>query len=248
MALAALGAYPVGIPRLVLPGYALFGGAFAIAVGARVNGHRAVGARMTGIPLIILDCGDIVAVITLPPAGKLAAPAAPFRGRPWHIFIGFPSWGASTRRPRSGSSAPSSIDRGRAFWRRARTRRWPIRGGRPPHPLLVMVTGVSFTTMVANAAGPMGGFTCWQCACPNILGTPPGISSSLNPSCALLLQPGLINANLLPIISASWRRWRLAPTGLRLIRHHQPTGFELLALVLTLVAGRVAALLVITAC
>jgi len=130
------------------------------------------------------------------------------------------------------------------FWRRARTKALTdLEAETKPHPLLAAVTGVSagFTTMVANAAGPIMVIYLLAMRLPKyiFMGTAAWYFFILN----LFKVPfsyslGLINANSLPISLA------LAPvavagalTGRVLIRHINQQVFELLALVLTFVAG-----------
>jgi len=130
------------------------------------------------------------------------------------------------------------------FWRRARTKTLTdLEAETKPHPLLAAVTGVSagFSTMVANAAGPIMVIYLLAMRLPKyiFMGTAAWYFFILN----LFKVPfsyslGLINANSLPISLA------LAPvavagalTGRVLIRHINQQVFELLALVLTFVAG-----------
>ena len=236
-ALAALGAYLVGISKTGIAGLGVFSVAlFAIALSARES---------TGIVLIILIAADIVAVITY---RRQASWPHLLRLFPWAavgIFIGFLVMGridAQTTQRLIGAILVTIVVV--HFWRRARTKALAdLEAEAKPHPLLAAVTGVSagFTTMVANAAGPIMVIYLLAMRLPKyiFMGTAAWYFFILN----LFKVPfsyslGLINANSLPISLA------LAPvavagalTGRVLIRHINQQVFELLALVLTFVAG-----------
>ncbi|HRW49383.1 MAG: sulfite exporter TauE/SafE family protein [Caldilinea sp.] len=236
-ALAALGAYLVGISKTGIAGLGVFSVAlFASALPARES---------TGIVLIILIAADIVAVITY---RRQASWPHLLRLFPWAavgIFIGFLVMGridAQTTQRLIGAILVTIVVV--HFWRRARTKALAdLEAEAKPHPLLAAVTGVSagFTTMVANAAGPIMVIYLLAMRLPKyiFMGTAAWYFFILN----LFKVPfsyslGLINANSLPISLA------LAPvavagalTGRVLIRHINQQVFELLALVLTFVAG-----------
>ncbi len=236
-ALAALGAYLVGISKTGIAGLGVFSVAlFASALPARES---------TGIVLIILIAADIVAVITY---RRQASWPHLLRLFPWAavgIFFGFLVMGridAQTTQRLIGAILVTIVIV--HFWRRARTKALAdLEAETKPHPLLAAVTGVSagFTTMVANAAGPIMVIYLLAMRLPKyiFMGTAAWYFFILN----LFKVPfsyslGLINANSLPISLA------LAPvavagalTGRVLIRHINQQVFELLALVLTFVAG-----------
>ena len=236
-ALAALGAYLVGISKTGIAGLGVFSVAlFASALPARES---------TGIVLIILIAADIVAVITY---RRQASWPHLLRLFPWAavgIFIGFLVMGridAQTTQRLIGAILVTIVVV--HFWRRARTKALAnLEAEAKPHPQLAAVTGVSagFTTMVANAAGPIMVIYLLAMRLPKyiFMGTAAWYFFILN----LFKVPfsyslGLINANSLPISLA------LAPvavagalTGRVLIRHINQQVFELLALVLTFVAG-----------
>ncbi|MCB0136587.1 MAG: sulfite exporter TauE/SafE family protein, partial [Caldilineaceae bacterium] len=236
-ALAALGAYLVGISKTGIAGLGVFSVAlFASALPARES---------TGIVLIILIAADIVAVITY---RRQASWPHLLRLFPWAavgIFIGFLVMGridAQTTQRLIGAILVTIVVV--HFWRRARTKALAdLEAEAKPHPLLAAVTGVSagFTTMVANAAGPIMVIYLLAMRLPKyiFMGTAAWYFFILN----LFKVPfsyslGLINANSLPISLA------LAPvavagalTGRVLIRHINQQVFEVLALVLTFVAG-----------
>lgn len=246
-ALAALGAYLVGISKTGIAGLGVFSVAlFAIALSARESTGIVLSAReSTGIVLIILIAADIVAVITY---RRQASWPHLLRLFPWAavgIFIGFLVMGridAQTTQRLIGAILVTIVVV--HFWRQARTKALAdLEAEAKPHPLLAAVTGVSagFTTMVANAAGPIMVIYLLAMRLPKyiFMGTAAWYFFILN----LFKVPfsyslGLINANSLPISLA------LAPvavagalTGRVLIRHINQQVFELLALVLTFVAG-----------
>jgi uncharacterized membrane protein YfcA len=236
-ALAALGAYLVGISKTGIAGLGVFAVAlFASALPARES---------TGVVLVILIAADIVAVITY---RRQASWPHLLRLFPWAavgIIFGFLVMGridsATTQRLIGAILVVIVLVH---FWRRMRTQALAaLETETRPHPLLSAITGVSagFTTMVANAAGPIMiiyllamrlpkyifmGTAAWYFFVLNLFKVP--FSYSL----------GLINADSLPISLL------LAPvavagalTGRVLIRHINQQVFELLALVLTLIAG-----------
>ncbi len=236
-ALAAVGAYLVGISKTGIAGLGVFSVAlFASALPARES---------TGIVLIILIAADIVAVITY---RRQASWPHLLRLFPWAavgIFFGFLVMGridAQTTQRLIGAILVTIVIV--HFWRRMRTQALAhLEAETKPHPLLAAVTGISagFTTMVANAAGPIMVIYLLAMRLPKyiFMGTAAWYFFILN----LFKVPfsyslGLINANSLPISLA------LAPvavagalTGRVLIRHINQQVFEVLALVLTFVAG-----------
>ena len=236
-ALAAVGAYLVGISKTGIAGLGVFSVAlFASALPARES---------TGIVLVILIAADIVAVITY---RRQASWPHLLRLFPWAavgIFLGFLVMGridsATTQKLIGAILVGITLVH---FWRRTQTRVLvALEAEAKPHPLLAAVTGVSagFATMVANAAGPIMIIYLLAMRLPKLIfmGTSAWYFFILN----LFKVPfsyslGLINADSLPISLA------LAPvaiagalTGRVLIRHINQQVFEVLALVLTLIAG-----------
>jgi len=236
-ALAALGAYLVGISKTGIAGLGIFSVAlFASALPARES---------TGIALILLIAADIVAVISY---RRQASWPHLLRLFPWAaagILAGFlvmERIDAMTTQRLIGAILVTIVFV--HFWRRARTKGLAdLEAETKPHPLLAAITGVSagFTTMAANAAGPIMVIYLLAMRLPKyiFMGTAAWYFFILN----LFKVPfsynlGLINADSLPISLV------LAPvavagalTGRVLIRHINQQIFELLALVLTLVAG-----------
>ena len=231
--LAALGAYLVGISKTGVAGLGVFSVAlFASALPARES---------TGIVLIILIAADIVAVITY---RRQASWPHLLRLFPWAavgIFFGFLVMGridsATTQKLIGAILVVITLIH---FWRRTRKQAFAgLEAEAKPHPLLAAVTGVSagFTTMVANAAGPIMIIYLLAMRLPKLIfmGTSAWYFFTLN----LFKVPfsyslGLINADSLPISLL------LAPvavagalTGRALIHHINQQVFELLALVLT---------------
>lgn len=236
-ALAAIGAYLVGISKTGIAGLGVLSVAlFASALPARES---------TGIVLVILIAADIVAVLSY---RRQASWPHLLRLFPWAaagIVFGFLVMGridsATTQRL---IGAILVIIVFVHFWRRMRTQAMvELEAESKPHPVLAGVTGVSagFTTMVANAAGPIMIMYLLAMRLPKyiFMGTAAWYFFVLN----LFKVPfsyglGLINAESLPISLL------LAPvavagafTGRVLIRHINQQVFELLALALTLIAG-----------
>lgn len=236
-ALAAVGAYLVGISKTGIAGLGVLSVAlFASALPARES---------TGIVLVILIAADIVAVLSY---RRQASWPHLLRLFPWAaagIVFGFLIMGridsATTQRLIGAILVVIVFVH---FWRRMRTQAMvELEAESKPHPVLAGATGVSagFTTMVANAAGPIMimyllamrlpkytfmGTAAWYFFVLNLFKVP--FSYSL----------GLINAESLPLSLL------LAPvavagafTGRVLIRHINQQVFELLALALTLIAG-----------
>ena len=150
-ALAALGAYLVGISKTGIAGLGIFSVAlFASALPARES---------TGIALILLSAADIVAVISY---RRQASWPHLLRLFPWAaagILAGFlvmERIDAMTTQRLIGAILVTIVFV--HFWRRARTKGLAdLEAETKPHPLLAAITGVSagFTTMAANAAGPI---------------------------------------------------------------------------------------------
>ena len=236
-ALAAVGAYLVGISKTGIAGLGVFSVAlFASALPARES---------TGIVLVILIAADIVAVITY---RRQASWPHLLRLFPWAavgIVLGFLIMGridAVTTQKLIGAILVVIV--GIHLWRRMRTQALAaLEAESRPHPLLAAITGVSagFATMVANAAGPIMIIYLLAMRLPKLIfmGTSAWYFFVLN----LFKVPfsyslGLINTDSLQISLL------LAPvavagalTGRVLIRHINQQAFEMLALVLTLVAG-----------
>lgn len=235
--LAALGAYLVGISKTGVAGLGVLAVAlFASALPARES---------TGIVLVILIAADIVAVTSY---RRQASWPHLVRLFPWAaagIISGFLIMGridsVTTQKLIGAILVVITLIH---FWRRMRRQAFAaLEAEAKPHPLLAALTGVSagFTTMVANAAGPIMIIYLLAMRLPKLIfmGTSAWYFFTLN----LFKAPfsyslGLINADSLPISLL------LAPvavagalTGRALIHHINQQLFELLALVLTLIAG-----------
>ena len=234
-ALAALGAYLVGISKTGIAGLGVFAVAlFASALPARES---------TGVVLVILIAADVVAVITY---RRQASWPHLLRLFPWAaagIILGYLVMGridsATTQRLIGVILVVIVIVH---FWRRMQTQTLvALEAEAKPHPLLAALTGVSagFTTMVANAAGPIMiiyllamrlpkyifmGTAAWYFFILNLFKVP--FSYSLGLINFDSLQISLL---LAPVAVAG------ALTGRVLIRHINQQVFELLALALTLV-------------
>ncbi len=198
-----------------------------------------------GVVLLILICADIVAVTFY---RRHAVWSHLWRLFPWAatgIVLGFFAMGQINDRQVArliGGILVALV--GLQFWRK-RTAGEPDRDIElaPPHPWLVVTTGIlaGFTTMVANAAGPIMilyflamrlpkmefvGTAAWYFLVLNIFKVP--FSYSL----------GLINP------ASLWIDVKLAPfavagvlTGRWLLRFINQDLFEILALIFTLLAG-----------
>jgi uncharacterized membrane protein YfcA len=148
-ALGALGAFLVGLSKTGIPGLGILNIAFfALAFPARES---------VGLVLVILICGDIVAVTTYR------------RDASWpHLLRLFP-WAAAGIV--AGYFALGRVDDWQmrhligiillclVVFQYVRSRRSPLLGSeaQPPRPWLAPIAGITagFTTMVANAAGPV---------------------------------------------------------------------------------------------
>jgi uncharacterized membrane protein YfcA len=234
---AALGAYLVGISKTGIAGLGIFSVAiFASALPARES---------TGIALLILIAADIVAVISYRQQANWPQLVRLFPWAAAGIVAGFLVMGwidALTTQRLIGAVLVAIV--AIQLWRRARGQvLLSLEAGERPHPLLAAGTGVSagFTTMVANAAGPIMviyllsmrlpkyvfmGTTAWYFFVINLFKVP------------FSYRLGLINADSVPIsmllIPAAVAG---ALTGRVLIRWIDQQLFELLALGMTLIAG-----------
>ncbi len=233
-ALAALGAYLVGISKTGVAGLGVFAVAlFASALPARES---------TGIVLVILIAADVVAVATY---RRHASWPHLLRLFPWTavgVVGGYLVMGridGQTTQRLIGAILILLV--ALQLWRRRRPGVAP--DPTRSHHLLSGLTGVSagFATMVANAAGSIMNLYLLTMRMPKVvfMGTAAWFFFIIN----LFKVPfsyslGLINQESLPISLL------LAPvaiagalTGRILIRHINQQVFEVLALVLTMVAG-----------
>jgi len=234
-ALGALGAFLVGLSKTGIPGLGILNVAiFALVFPARES---------VGLVLVILICGDIVAVSTYR------------RDASWpHLIRLFP-WAALGIV--AGYFALGRVDDlqmrhligailvGLVIFQYIRTRRPPVSNeeAQPVRPWLAPITGVTagFTTMVANAAGPVMvlyllamrlpkilfiGTAAWYFLLLNLFKTP--FSASLG-----LINPASLGVSLLlgPFAMLG------ALVGRPIVEHLNQRLFELIALALTLVAA-----------
>jgi len=230
--LVVLGALLIGVSKTGIAGL----GVLAVAIYANILPAR----QSTGIILPMLICADVVAV------------AAYRRHAVWgHLWPLFP-WvvvGVVTGYFTMGHINDAQVRRGIGaillvmvvlhFWRRQRAGNEPV-----PHTLwFSALTGVlaGFTTMLANAAGPVMilymlavglpkmeflGTGAWYFLIVNLFKVP--FSFQLG-----LITPGTLqfNAMLLPVVIAG------ALLGRLVVKHINQAWFETLALALTLVAS-----------
>ena len=230
--LVVLGALLIGVSKTGIAGL----GVLAVAIYANILPAR----QSTGIILPMLICADVVAV------------AAYRRHAVWgHLWPLFP-WvvvGVVTGYFTMGHINDAQVRRGIGaillvmvvlhFWRRQRAGNEPI-----PHTLwFSALTGVlaGFTTMLANAAGPVMILYMLAVGLPKMefLGTGAWYFLIVNLfkvpfSCQLgLITPGTLqfNAVLLPAVIAG------ALLGRLVVKHINQVWFETLALALTLVAS-----------
>lgn len=235
--LVALAAYLVGLSKTGIPGLGVFSVAlFASGLPARES---------TGIVLPILIAADVVAVLAY---RREASWPQLLRLFPWAaggIVIGFLVMGridSLTTQRLIGAILVLII--GAHTWRRLRTQAVArLETEATPHPLLSAVTGISagFTTMVANAAGPIMiiylvamrlpkmvfmGTSAWYFFVLNVFKVPfsygLGLINGDSIEISLLLAPFAVAGAL---------------TGRMVIRHINQQMFELLALALTFLAG-----------
>ena len=230
--LVVLGALLIGVSKTGIAGL----GVLAVAIYANILPAR----QSTGIILPMLICADVVAV------------AAYRRHAVWgHLWPLFP-WvvvGVVTGYFTMGHINDAQVRRGIGaillvmvvlhFWRRQRAGNEPI-----PHTLwFSALTGVlaGFTTMLANAAGPVMILYMLAVGLPKMefLGTGAWYFLIVNLfkvpfSCQLgLITPGTLHftAVLLPAVIAG------ALLGRLVVKHINQVWFETLALALTLVAS-----------
>ena len=230
--LVVLGALLIGVSKTGIAGL----GVLAVAIYANILPAR----QSTGIILPMLICADVVAV------------AAYRRHAVWgHLWPLFP-WvvvGVVTGYFTMGHINDAQVRRGIGaillvmvalhFWRRQRAGNEPI-----PHTLwFSALTGVlaGFTTMLANAAGPVMILYMLAVGLPKMefLGTGAWYFLIINLfkvpfSCQLgLITPGTLqfNAVLLPAVITG------ALLGRLVVKRINQAWFETLALALTLVAG-----------
>ena len=235
--LAALAAYLVGLSKTGIAGL----GVLAVALFASALPAR----QSTGIVLIVLIAADIVAVTAY--RRDVSWPHL-WRLFPWAaagIVLGFLVMGRidaqMTQRLIGGILIALMVVQ--------LVRRQRMRGKRVPeesvhaHPLLAALTGISagFTTMVANAAGPIMivyllamrlpklvfmGTAAWYFFVLNLFKVPFSYSLGLISPASLQISLTLIPFAVLGAIS-----------GRILIRYIDQNLFELLAIGLTLLAG-----------
>ena len=230
--LVVLGAFLIGVSKTGIAGL----GVLAVAIYANILPAR----QSTGIILPMLICADVVAV------------AAYRRHAVWgHLWRLFP-WvmaGVVTGYLTMGHINDAQVRHGIGvillalvalhFWRRHRAGNEPI-----PHSLwFTGLTGLlaGFTTMLANAAGPIMILYLLAIGLPKMefLGTGAWFFLIMNLfkvpfSCGLgLITPGTLhfNAVLLPAVIAG------ALLGRLFVKHINQAWFETLALVLTLIAS-----------
>lgn len=235
--IAAIAAYLVGLSKTGIAGL----GVLAVALFASVLPPR----ESTGIVLIVLISADIVAVTTY--RREVSWPHL-LRLFPWAalgIIIGFLVMGRidaqMTQRLIGAILVVLMVVQ---IIRRRQTRNQPV----PPevakaHPVWAAVTGVSagFTTMVANAAGPIMivyllamrlpklvfmGTAAWYFFVLNVFKVPFSYSLGLITPASLQISLALIPFAVLGAVS-----------GRVLIRYIDQSLFELLAIGLTLLAG-----------
>jgi uncharacterized membrane protein YfcA len=235
-ALAALGAYTVGLSKTGIAGLGVLSVAmFASALPARES---------TGIVLVVLIAADIVAVTSY--RREVSWPHL-VRLFPWAalgVVIGFLIMGridSFTTQKLIGVILVALV--GLQFWRSRSQAVTRLAEGGQPHPLISGLTGVSagITTMIANAAGPIMIIYLLAMRLPKLIfmGTSAWFFFAVN----LFKVPfsyslGLINLSslrlsllLIPFAVAG------ALTGRVLIKHIDQKLFELLAMGLTLLAG-----------
>jgi len=230
--LVMFGALLIGVSKTGITGL----GALTVAIYANILPAR----QSTGIILPMLVCADFVAVATY---RRHAAWRYIWPLLPWvvvGIVAGYFTMGRiNDIQVRRGIGVTLLIMVALHFWRRQRAGNEPI----PHTPWFSALTGVlaGFTTMLANAAGPIMvlymlavglpkleflGTGAWYFLIINLFKVP--FSYHLN-----LITPATLqfNALLLPVVIAG------ALLGKICVKHINQTWFEKLALALTLVAG-----------
>jgi len=235
-ALGALGAYLVGLSKTGIAGLGVLSVAlFASALPARES---------TGIVLVVLISADIVAVTAY--RREVSWPHL-LRLFPWAaagVVLGFLIMGridSQTTQRLIGVILVGLV--GLQFWRSRSKAVAKLAEETHPHPLISALAGVSagITTMIANAAGPIMiiyllamrlpklifmGTSAWFFFAVNLFKVP--FSYSLG-----LINLGSLQISLLLIPFAVAG----AITGRILIKYIDQRLFELLAMVLTLLAG-----------
>ncbi len=235
-ALAALGAYLVGLSKTGIAGLGVLSVAlFASALPARES---------TGIVLVVLIGADIVAVTAY--RREVSWPHL-FRLFPWAaagVVIGYLIMGridSQTTQKLIGVILVGLV--GLQFWRSRSKTVAHLAEGAQPHRLVSAVAGVSAgaTTMIANAAGPIMiiyllamqlpkmifmGTSAWFFFAVNLFKVP--FSYSLG-----LINPASLHISI-PLIPFAVGG---AVTGRILIKYIDQRLFELLAMVFTLLAG-----------
>lgn len=235
-ALAALGAYLVGLSKTGIAGLGVLSVAlFASALPARES---------TGIVLVVLISADIVAVTAY---RREVSWGHLVRLFPWAaagVIVGFFILGridSQTTQRLIGTILVALVIL--QFWRSRSTAVTRLAEEAHPHPVLSAVTGVSagITTMIANAAGPIMNIYLLAMRLPKMIfmGTAAWFFFFIN----LFKVPfsyslGLINLGSLSI-SIPMIPFAVAGalTGRILIKHIDQRLFELLAMLFTLLAG-----------
>jgi uncharacterized membrane protein YfcA len=235
-ALAALGAYLVGLSKTGIAGLGVLSVAlFASALPARES---------TGIVLVVLIAADIVAVTAY--RREVSWPHL-VRLFPWAalgVIIGFFIMGridSQTTQRLIGVILVALV--GLQFWRSRSGAVTKLAEGAQPHPVVSGIAGISagITTMIANAAGPIMIIYLLAMRLPKLIfmGTSAWFFFAVN----LFKVPfsyslGLINLGslgislpLIPFAVAG------ALTGRVIIKYIDQKLFELLAMALTLLAG-----------
>ena len=230
--LVVFGALLIGVSKTGIAGL----GVLAVAIYANILPAR----QSTGIILPMLICADVVAVAAY---RRHAVWSHLWPMFPWvvvGVVTGYFTMGRiNDAQVRHGIGAILLVMVALHFWRRQRTGNEPV-----PHTLwFSALTGVlaGFTTMLANAAGPVMILYMLAVGLPKMefLGTGAWYFLIVNLfkvpfSCQLgLITPGTLqfNALLVPVVIAG------ALLGRLVVKHINQVWFETLALVLTLLAG-----------
>jgi uncharacterized membrane protein YfcA len=235
-ALAALGAYLVGLSKTGIAGLGVLSVAlFASALPARES---------TGIVLVVLIGADIVAVTAY--RREVSWPHL-LRLFPWAavgVILGFLIMGridSQTTQRLIGVILLALV--GLQFWRSRSPAVAHLAEETQPHPVVSGLAGVSagITTMIANAAGPIMIIYLLAMRLPKLIfmGTSAWFFFAVNVfKVPFSYNLGLINFDSLrvslPLIPFAMLG---AVTGRILIKYIDQSLFELLAMVLTLVAG-----------
>jgi hypothetical protein len=235
--LAMLGAFLIGVSKTGVAGIGILSVViFAIAFPAKGS---------VGIVLPILLCADLVAVTSY---RRHAVWSHLWRLLPWAgigIIIGYLAMGkiddVSVARLIGGLAIGLSCMQ---VWRRNLVAKYPEKADAVPHQLWFAATmGIlgGFTTMVANAAGPIMVLYLLAASLPKMefMGTSAWFFFIVNSvKVPLLMNLGLINLQSLPVDLI------LAPfavlgafTGRPILKRIKQSAFENLALILTVIAG-----------